>query len=228
MYLVLVGGGNVGLQLAKRLIARGHEVLLLEKDSRQAQRLSAVLGEESVYLGDGCEIRTQKDAGFGRADIVCAVTGEDEDNLVVCQMAKTVWNVERVLARVNDPSHEQIFREIGIDDTVSATAIIFSLLEQQISMDELIPVGALAKGNIEVVEAMLGPRSPVVGKRVRDIVLPPSTNLVWLLRDDHGYGVGGDTDLQSGDTLVALVPRERAQELRDLLCPAKVDVPRPQ
>lgn len=222
MYLILVGGGNVGLQLAKRLIARGHEVLLLEKDTRQAHRLSAVLGEEAVYLGDGCEVRTQKEAGFGRADIVCAVTGEDEDNLVVCQMAKTVWNVDRVLARVNDPSHEAIFREIGIDDTVSATAIIFSLLEQQISMDELIPVGALAKGDIEVVEAQLSMRSPVAGKRVRDLTFPPQTNLVWLLRDQHGYGVNGDTELLPGDTVVGLVPRDRAQELRDLLCPAKV------
>lgn len=221
MYLILVGGGNVGLQLAKRLIAREHEVLLLEKDSRQAARLASVLGEEAVYLGDGCEVRTQKEAGFGRADIVCAVTGEDEDNLVVCQMAKLVWNVERVLARVNDPSHEQIFREIGIDDTVSATSIIFSLLEQQISADELIPLGALAKGNIEVVEALLSARSPVVGKRVRDLALPPQTNLVWLLRDDHGYGVNGDTELAAADTLVALVPRERAQELRDLLMPAR-------
>lgn len=221
MYLILVGGGNVGLQLAKRLIAREHEVLLLEKDSRQAHKLASVIGEECVYLGDGCEVRTQKEAGFGRADIVCAVTGEDEDNLVICQMAKMVWNVERVLARVNDPSHEEIFREIGIDDTVSATGIIFSLLEQQISMDELIPVGALGKGNIEVVEAMLSARSPVVGLKVRDLPLPPQTNLIWLLREEHGYGVSGDTELLAGDTLVALVPRDQAQQLRDLLSPTK-------
>jgi trk system potassium uptake protein TrkA len=222
MYLVLVGGGNVGQQLAKRLIARGHEVLLIEKDARQAQRLSTMLGEEAVMHGDGCEIATQKQAGFGRAEIVAAVTGEDEDNLVVCQMAKVVWNVKRVLARVNDPSHEEIFRDIGIDDTVSATAIIFSLLEQQISMDELIPVGALAKGHIEVVEALLSSRSPVVGMRVRELSLPPQTNFVWLLREGQGYVVDGDTELKEGDTLVALVPRERAEELRDLLLPPRL------
>ena len=140
MYMILVGGGNVGLQLAKRLLASGNEVVLMEKDSRQAQRLADLLGEENVVCGDGCEMATQKAVGFGRADVVVAVTGEDEDNMVVCQMAKSVWSVERVLARVNDPDHEELFKQTGIDETVSATSIIYSLLEQQISPDTVLPV----------------------------------------------------------------------------------------
>lgn len=222
MYLILIGGGNVGLQLAKRLLAAGNEVLLLEKEARQAQRLASMLGEDAVYLGDGCEIAVQKSAGFGRADVVVAVTGEDEDNLVVCQMAKLVWNVKRVLARVNDPSHEQIFRQIGIDDTVSATGIIFSLIEQRITPDEMIPVGALAKGNVEVVEALLSHRSPVINHHVRDLALPPGTTFVWLLRDEQGLVVTGDTELREGDTVVALVPRDQASSLRLLLQPVRV------
>lgn len=216
MYLILVGGGNVGLQLAKRLKGRGDEVLLLEKNAKQAQRLAIMLGEDVVMLGDGCEVSTQKEAGFGRADTVVAITGEDEDNLVVCQMAKVVWNVKRVLARVNAPSHEEIFKQIGIDDTVSATGIIFSLLEQQISSDDVIPVGALAKGNIEVVETQLSSRSPIANRRVRELQLPAQTNLVWMLRDGQGFTVEGDTELRQGDTVVALVPREHAEELRAL------------
>jgi trk system potassium uptake protein len=219
MYLILVGGGNVGLQLAKRLLQRGHEVLLMEKDVRAAQRLSTVIGEESVYLGDGCEIAEQKKAGFGRADVVVAVTGEDEDNLVVCQMAKTFWNVGRILARVNDPTHEEIFRRIGVDQTISATGIIFSLLEQQISMDDLIPVGALARGNIEIVETGLSLRSPAIGVSVRELGLPANTNIVWLIRQDQGLLVTGDTILEEGDTLLALVPRDDAEKLRELLAP---------
>ncbi|MBN8690003.1 MAG: TrkA family potassium uptake protein [Armatimonadetes bacterium] len=217
--MILVGGGNVGLQLAKRLQNQEHEVLLMEKDSRQAQRLASVIGEDSVFLGDGCEVATQKAAGFNRADVVVAVTGEDEDNLVICQMAKAVWKVDRVLARVNDPSHEEIFRKIGVNDTVSATAIIFSLLDQQISMDDLIPVGALAKGNIEVVEAVLSLRSPLLGKSVRSVQLPPQTNIVAMLRNDQAILVSGDTIFETGDTLVAVLPRERASELRELLSP---------
>src|SRR5688572_6509800 len=215
MYMILVGGGNVGLNLAKRLKQQGHEVLVLEKDTRQADRIANLIGEENVMVGDGCEMITQKDAGFGRADVVVAVTGEDEDNLVTCQLAKMVWNVERVLARVNDPDHEEIFRKVGIDETVSATGIIFALLEQQISPDVVLPIGALARGDLEVVEVELGSRSPVVGHQVRDLKLPPQTNLIWVLRGNQGIAVNGDTDLQQGDMVVAVVPRDHADELRD-------------
>lgn len=219
MYMILVGGGNVGLQLAKRLLQAEHEVLVLEREPRQAARLAQLLGEENVLIGDGCEVLTQKDAGFGRADVVVAVTGEDEDNLVVCQMAKTVWNVDRVLARVNDPNHESVFRKIGIDDTVSATSIIFSLIEQQISPDVMLPVGALGRGDIEVVEVELSSRSPVVGKRVRDLPLPPQTNIVWILRNDQGLLVTGDTVLEPNDFVVALVPMDHAEKLREMVEP---------
>lgn len=221
MYMILVGGGNVGLYLAKRLMANNHEVLLLEKDSRQAQRLSSLVGEENVMIGDGCEMTTQKDAGFGRADVVVAVTGEDEDNLVICQLAKVVWNVERVLARVNDPSHEEIFLQVGIDQTVSATGIIHALIEQQISPDVMLPVGALARGNLEIVEVELGGRSPVINKKVRELTLPQQTNIIWVLRAGQGIAVEGDTILQAGDMLVAVLPRDRAPELREILQPAR-------
>lgn len=222
MYMILVGGGNVGLYLAKRLLANGHEVVILERDPRQAQRLATLIGAENVMVGDGCEMIVQKDAGFERADVVVAVTGEDEDNLVICQMAKVVWNVKRVLARVNDPSHEAIFQQIGIDETVSATAIIHSLIEQQISPDVMLPVGALARGNLEVVEVVLGPRSPAVNKTVRQLMLPPDTNIVYVLRGDQGLSVHGDFLLETNDMLVALVRREHAEELREMLHPSKL------
>lgn len=217
MYMIVVGGGNVGFHLAKRLLNSGHEVVVIEREPRQAQRLADLLGEENVVQGDGCEMLTQKESGFGRADVVVAVTGEDEDNMVVCQMAKVTWNVDRAVARVNDPAHEEVFLKIGIDETVSATGIIFALIEQQISPDVVMPVGALAKGNLEVVEIELGPRSPVVGKLVRDLQLPPLTNIVWILRGGQGLAVEGATQLLQGDMLVALISRERASELRDLM-----------
>lgn len=216
MYMILIGGGNVGLHLAQKLLESEHEVLVMERDPRHAERVASLIGEENVMVGDGCELLTQKDAGFGRADVVVAVTGEDEDNMVVCQMAKTVWNVERVLARVNDPNHEDFFLKIGIDETVSATSIIFSLIEQQISPDVMLPIGALGRGNIEVVEVEIGTRSTLVGKRIRDLQLPPQTNIVWILRDQQGLLVTGDTVLIAHDFVVALVPRQHADELRQL------------
>lgn len=216
MYMILIGGGNVGLHLAQKLLESEHEVLVMERDPRHAERVASLIGEENVMVGDGCELLTQKDAGFGRADVVVAVTGEDEDNMVVCQMAKTVWNVDRVLARVNDPNHEDFFLKIGIDETVSATSIIFSLIEQQISPDVMLPIGALGRGNIEVVEVEIGTRSTLVGKRIRDLELPPQTNVVWILRDQQGLLVTGDTVLTAHDFIVALVPRQHADELRQL------------
>jgi trk system potassium uptake protein TrkA len=219
MYIILVGAGNVGVQLAKRFIARGHEVLLMEKDSTQARKLGALLGDEHVVHADGCDIVLQKENGFGRADVVVAVTGEDEDNLIVCQLAKSVWGVNRVLARVNDPTHEDIFRDLGIDDTVSATSIIFNLIDQQLAANELIPIGALHRGNVEVVESILSPRSPLIGKAVRELQLPPGTFLVFLMRDGVGSQINGDTVLAPNDMLVALVPVAQAESLKTVLCP---------
>lgn len=221
MYIILVGGGNVGVQLAKRFIVRGHEVLIMEKDSTHARKLGALLGDEHVVHGDGCDIQVQKTCGFGRADIVVAVTGEDEDNLITCQLAKNVWNVKRVLARVNDPTHEDIFRDLGIDDTVSATSIIYNLIDQQVSANELVPIGALHRGHVEVVESVVSLRSPLIGRRVRDLALPPGTFLVFLMRDGVGSPISGDTEFKENDMVVALVPTSQADELKAVLTSPK-------
>lgn len=217
MYIIVVGGGNVGLHLAKKLIAREHEVLLIEKNTRQSQKLGHFIGDENVMLGDACDLIVQSEAGFNRSDIVVAVTGEDEDNLVICQLAKEIWEVNRVVARVNDPAHEAIFREIGIDDTVSATGIIFSLIDQQISADEFIPVGHLHKGHVEVVESTLSDHSPLLGKAVRDVSLPHGSFIVFIQRENRGMQVSGDTIFEEGDLVVALVPTARASDLRNVL-----------
>ncbi len=218
MYLVLVGGGNVGIQLAKRLIALGEEVLIIEKDPSMAGKLANLLGDQYVMHGDGCEVYTQRDAGFNRADVIVAVTGEDEDNFVVCQLAKEVWKVDRIIARVNDPSHEETFRQIGIEETVSATAIIFNLIVQQISSDDLVPVAALHRGNIEIVESVIGSRSPLIGKRVLDLKLPTDSFIAYIVRDGHGLQVSPETELHDDDMLVAIVPVTAAEQLREAIC----------
>ncbi len=217
MYIIIVGGGNVGALLTKRLITRNHEVVLVERSSQNARRLKNIIGEEFVLHGDGCDLKFQKDAGFGRADIVIAVTGEDEDNLVACQLAKEHWKVNRVIARVNDPHHEAAFRDIGIDDTVSSTGIIYSLIDQQVNSDELIPVGHLHKGAVEVVESTLSERSGLVGKFVRDVQLPQGSFIVYIWRDGVGMSVNGDTEFRAEDTVVGIVPTARAEDLRSVL-----------
>jgi len=218
MYMILIGGGNVGIQLAKRLIARGEEVLVIEKDAGTAGKLANLLGEEYVMHGDGCEVFTQRDAGFERADVIVAVTGEDEDNFVACQLAKEVWKTERIIARVNDPSHEETFRNIGIEETVSATGIIYNLIVQQISGDDLVPVAALHRGNVEIVESVVSSRSPLVGKLVRELKLPQGSFIAYVVREGVGMQVAPDTRIEEDDMLVSIVAMKDADALRQAIC----------
>lgn len=213
MYTIVVGGGNVGYYLTKDLIKAGHEVLLLEKDRTTAARLREDLGEVALQ-GDGCEVKIMEDAGFGRADVIVAVTGEDEDNLVVCQMAKQRFQVPRTIARVNSPQNEAVFSKLGIDTTVSATRIIFNLIEQEIETDEVIPLAALSRGDLEIVVVELSDHSPVLGQKISGVRLPAEAHIVSVIRDNHGLLPAPDMTLQPGDAVLALVRTDREDELR--------------
>ncbi|MCE5198596.1 MAG: TrkA family potassium uptake protein [Armatimonadota bacterium] len=215
MYVIIVGGGKVGYHLSKELVREGHEVLLIEKDRKTADMLSEELGDMVVF-GDGCEIRTMAEGGMGRANVVVAVTGDDEDNLVICQMAKRKFGVPRTLARVNDPNNEELFQELGIDQTVSSTRVIFNLLEQQIGSSQVIPLAALKKGEIEVVEADITPGSPVDGMRIGQIDLPANALIISVIREGHALIPHADTRLRQGDSVIAMIKADRESELRTI------------
>jgi trk system potassium uptake protein TrkA len=212
MYVIVVGGGKVGYYLSKQLIAEGHEVLLMEKDRRRQAMLAETLGEVCVQ-GDGCEVRVMTEAGFGRADVIVAVTGDDEDNLVICQMAKSKFHTPRTVARVNDPSNLALFERLGIDTTVSSTQIIFNLLEQQIEPGEIIPVGALKNGNIEVVAIGVSERSPVLGMSIKDLDLGEAL-IISIVREDHAQLPQADTRFEVDDQVIAMVPADEEMQLR--------------
>jgi trk system potassium uptake protein TrkA len=213
MYIIIVGGGNVGYYLAKTLVGARHEVLLLEKDRPRYRTISEELGEV-VMQGDGCQADIQAEAGFGRADVVVAVTGSDDDNLVVCQMAKMEFNVPRTISRVNDPRNELLFEQLGIDATVSSTKIIYNLIEQEVGGGEVIPLAALNRGNIEIVEIEIGPKSPVTGKEIRELTLPAETLIMSIIRNEHGILPAAETRLTTGDSVIALVNADKEHELR--------------
>ncbi len=215
MYVIVIGGGKVGYHLTKTLITEGHEVLLIEKDRKSADYLTDQLGEV-VMAGDGCDMRIMEEAGMGRANVVVAVTGDDEDNLVICQMAKREFGVPRTLSRVNDPNNEALFMELGIDQTISSTRVIFNLLEQQIESGQVIPLAALKKGEIEVVEADITATSPVVGKKIGQLDLPPNTLIISIIRDGHATLPHADTKLRDGDSVIAMIKAERERELRSV------------
>src|SRR5690349_11898319 len=162
MYAIVAGGGKVGFFLARELIDQGHEVLIIENLAPRAEFISNELGNV-VLRGNADEASTLAEAGAERADVVIAVTGDDEDNLVICQVAKKRFGAKRAVARINDPRNESIFRLLGIDATVNATELILRVLEQEIPQETLVPLLRLKGSDVEIVEAVLAPNCPVVG-----------------------------------------------------------------
>jgi trk system potassium uptake protein TrkA len=215
MYVVIVGGGSVGYYLAKTLVRTQHEVLVLEKNRASHKQVAEELGEV-VMQGDGCEVRIMEEAGVGRADAVVAVTGEDEDNLVICQMAKLKFNVPRTIARINDPRNEHLFHALGIDATVNSTKIIYNLIEQEIESGEVIPLAALKRGNIEIVEVEISAKSPVLNKAIQQLQLPDDTLIISIIRNDHGMLPQAETKFEDGDSVIALVRADLEHELRTI------------
>ena len=213
MYIIVAGGGLVGYYLTTALRAAGQEVTLIEKMRRRFDLLQEEFGDVA-FLGDACEVRTLEQAGAARADLVAAVTGDDEDNLVICQMAKRKFKVKRVIARINNPKNEVTFQMLGIDETVSSTKLIYSLIEQEVEVADVIPLSALRKGHLELVEVALTEHSPSVNRRVRDLTLPQSCTLAILVRGTNAEIIHGDSVLRAGDIIVAITPSAQVQEFR--------------
>ena len=161
MFVIVVGGGKVGYYLAKELVQAGHEVVLLEKDPARAVQIADEIGS-IVIAHDGCEGKYLGEAGANRADIVAAVTGDDEDNLVICQMAKHHFDVPRTIARVNNPKNESIFQHLGVDEIISPTRMILGSIEQDIPVHELLHLGTLGGSDLELIEAPLLAGSPAI------------------------------------------------------------------
>lgn len=214
MYVIIAGGGKVGYYLSKTLVSEGHEVLLIEQDKRESERLREELGDV-VVRGDASEMRTMRDAGMERADVVVAVTGDDGDNLVISQLAKSRYGVPRIIARVNNPKNEELFHKVGIDQTVVSTKLIYNLIEQQIETDQIVPLAALKQGDLEIVEIEVSVDSPVVNERVGRIDLPKETLIICVVRGEHAMIPNVDTRLEPGDSVIALVKSHSEMELRD-------------
>jgi trk system potassium uptake protein TrkA len=216
MYVVVIGGGNVGYYLTKELLAAGHEVVMIEKDPARARLIADELGS-IVVPNDGCEGRYQAEAGMGRADVVAAVTGDDEDNLVACQVAKMRFNVPRSIARVNNPKNEHLFRQLAIDETVSPTRAVLGAIEHEIPIHDLLHLAELERGELQIVEAQLEADSPVVGKELRELSLPEGSYVTVLVRNERAIAARPETRLLVGDRVLAVTSAEREAELRSLL-----------
>ncbi len=216
MYIIIVGAGKVGYNLTKLLLADRHEALLIEVDPHRIPNLADEFGD-AVLEGNGSRVTVLQEAGANRADVLVAVTGRDEDNLVICQIAKTVFKVRRTIARVNDPKNEDLFSTLGIDATVSSTRRINTLIQEQMGVDDtVIPLLTLKGGDVVIVEVDLSPAAPAVGKRVRDLPLPADSIIISILRGDDVLIPKGETEFKSKDRVIALVKRGNAALLKRL------------
>jgi trk system potassium uptake protein len=215
-YIIIAGGGKVGYNLGRTLVRTGKEVLILEKRPPRYHALHDELGE-AVFFGDACEIRTMVQVGMERADLVVAVTGDDEDNLIICQVAKRWFGVPRAIGRVNTPANEDTFHRLGIDETISATRLMYQLIEQEVAAGDIVPLSLLRRGNLEVVEVKLPPGSPALNMPIRKLKLPQDCLLTALVRGNEAQIISGDTQLLEGDTVVALTQPAAMNALRQTL-----------
>jgi trk system potassium uptake protein TrkA len=216
MYIVIVGAGRIGFNLAYKLIQDKHTVTVIEKDKSRCEGISQNL-DAMVINGDGCELRYLEDAEIERADVVAAVTADDEDNLIVCQLAKEVFGVKRTVARVNNPKNEHIFNELGVDVPVNSTAIIAKIIEEEASFEDFINLMTFKRGKLALVRVDLTKESPVIDKCVRDVILPENSVFVSIVRGESIVVPKGETVLRKGDDVIALTTIENEQQLLDLL-----------
>jgi len=219
VYILIVGGGKVGSNLTSTLMHMGHEVTLIEGE-RERYALLEERFEHVVRPGDATELFVLERAGIERADLVVAVTGDDEDNIIVCQVAKEKYGVPKVIARVNDPRNQQHFDMIGITLTVSATATILALIEHELPQHELVTLIDLKRENLEIVEFAIGSESPAAGKFVRELSLPNRSRLISVTRDGRAEIAIGDTKLAPGDLVMAILEPDVEDELKSQLMPA--------
>ncbi len=214
MYIIVVGGGRVGYYLTRALLDEGHEVLVVEKEAETCEGINEELGS-ICSRGDGCEAATLAEVGTERADMLIAVTGHDEDNLVACQVGKHKFNVPRTIARIRNPQNEILFKKLGIDVTISSTNVILEHIETEVPTHPLTHLLAIEEGGQEIVEIKIPPGAITIGKSVRELSLPRDSKLALVIREGGKNRVPTlNTTLRAGDRIIALTTHNSEEELR--------------
>jgi len=216
MYFVVAGGGEVGYHLSKALLEAGHEVMIIERDRRRSLWIEEQLGSV-VINAPADEGKYQIQAGCQRADAVLAVTGDDEDNLIISQLAKLKCGANRVIARVNNPKNEIVFKAMGIDETLSSTRVLMGVIEQELPTGGFMPLMPLTRSDLEIVEAEIAPGSPAANKEVEAVGLPAAAHIGAVVRNGQILRAHRDTKLEVGDRVIVFAPTAIEQEVRKAL-----------
>ena len=217
MYIMVIGGGRVGYYLTRALLDEGHEVLVVERNAAYCETINDELGS-LCFHGDGCEAATLAELGTERAGMFIAVTGDDEDNLVACQVAKHKFNVPRTIARIRNPQNEILFKKLGIDVTISSTNIILESIEAEVPTHPLTHLFTIRDKGLEIVEVKVPPDSATVGKPVKKLALPSGSVLSLIIRKERKPIVPTvNTIIQAGDQIIAVTAPESEVALRAAL-----------
>ena len=217
MFVLILGGGKVGSTLARTLLAQSHEIVVVEQERARFDQLEPELGHR-ILLGDATELYVLERAGIERPpDIVVAATGDDEDNMVVGQLARERYGVPKVIARVNDPRNQAHFDLLGIAPTVSATRAIMALVEHEVPEHDLVALLELRRENLEIAELVISDGAPAAGKRIEELQLPESARLISVLRGGEAEIAVGSTELRPGDQVLAILRPGAEDELRTAL-----------
>jgi trk system potassium uptake protein len=218
MFVIIVGGGKTGSQLASQLISGGHKVRLVEDRAAVLERLKDELPAEVIYAGDGSSPSVLEGAGVEQAQVLAAVTGEDEDNLVITTLARFEFGVPRIIARVNNPKNIWLFTpEMGVDVALCQSDILAKLIAEEMSLGDMMTLLKLRKGEFSIVEEKVHPEAVVVGKQLREIELPPQCVFAAVIRKGQLIVPNGNTELSPVDEVIALVHASQALKLAELL-----------
>ena len=203
MNILIVGGGKIVYFLAKAFFSKGYSVTIINRKREECTWLARQL-EATVVFGNATDPQILKEADMSSMDAALAVTPNDEDNLVICQLAKLNFGVQRTLALVNDPDNEEVFRELGVSTAFSTTHMISTLIEQRTGLEEIVGLFSVAKGKVNVTEVALTENSPVLGKSLVEINLPANCLIACILRNDEPVIPRGATTLHANDQLVLI------------------------
>jgi trk system potassium uptake protein len=212
VYVIIAGAGKVGWNLARELLDKGHEVTAVEADRDRYLAVEQEL-EHGVQYGDASELWVLERVGISRADLVIAVTGDDEDNMLICQVAREKYLVDRTIARVNNPRNREHFELLGIRPNVSATDLILRLIEHEVPEYGLVHLLDLPEQKLEIIEMLLPERSRAAGVRVSDLEMPEGSLLISVVREDRGFVPGPDTVLEVGDEVLAVLDPRIEEDL---------------
>jgi trk system potassium uptake protein len=214
MYVVIAGAGKVGWNLARELISKRNEVTVIESDRSRYLTVEQEL-EHAIQYGDATELWVLERAGINRADLTIAVTGDDEDNLLICQLAKEKYLCERIIARVNNPRNRQYFELLGIQPAVSATDLILRLIEHEVPSYGTVHLLDLRDEQLEIIEVEVPDGSPVVGTRIADVNLPDGSLIISILREGRGFVPKADTVIEQGDEVLLVLDPGLEERITD-------------